>query len=95
MLLDALGVVARHGRLCLVAGLLAGLALPDLALTMRPWLPEMVAFLLFLTAFRIGPKAVLGSIHDARRSLGIVLVFQLLMPLAAVALFTALGVAQQ
>lgn len=95
MLLTVLGAVARHGRLCLVAGLLAGLLLPQVALAMRPWLPELVAFLLFLTAFRIGPSAALGSLQDARRGFGITLIFQLAMPLVALALFTALGVAQQ
>ena len=49
-LLALLGLAARHGRIILVAGLAAGIALPDLALAMRPWLQEMVAGLLFFAA---------------------------------------------
>ena len=57
-LLALLGLAARHGRIILVAGLAAGIALPDLALAMRPWLQEMVAGLLFFAALRIGPRDV-------------------------------------
>jgi arsenite transporter len=39
-MIKALGQLARHGRFVLVAGLLAGLALPDVALALRPWLGE-------------------------------------------------------
>ena len=59
-MLNALAFVARHGRAALVLGLVAGLLLPDLARLLRPWLPQMVAGLLFLTAFRIGARAALG-----------------------------------
>lgn len=51
--------VAGHGQVALVLGLLAGFLLKDLAAALKPWLPEMVAGLLFLTAFRIGaPRAL-------------------------------------
>ena len=51
-MINALEWVARHGRWGLVLGLIAGLTLPTLAAAMRPWLPQMVAGLLFLTALR-------------------------------------------
>ncbi len=93
MVTSALHWAARHGKEWLVAGLLAGLFLPDLAATLRPWLPEMVAFLLFLTAYRIGPKAAFGAAAEARRAFAFALAFQLVMPLAALAILLAFGVA--
>ncbi|WP_026758845.1 hypothetical protein [Sediminimonas qiaohouensis] len=94
MLLGVLQWIARHGRLVLVAGLLAGLALPGLAEMLRDWLAQMVAVLLFLTAMRIGARAALGSLAQAGGALGASLVMQLALPLAAVAGFAAFGVLQ-
>lgn len=74
-----------------MAGLLAGLFLPGLAAALRPWLPELVGCLLFLTAFRIGPRAALGGLGDLRRTLAIALIFQAVMPLAAIAGLSAAG----
>jgi len=92
-MLNALALVARHGRVALVLGLLAGLALPGIAQMLRPWLPQMIAGLLFLTAFRIGAKAALGGLADGLTSLKATLVLQMALPLIALALFLALGVA--
>ncbi len=86
-----LQMLARHGRLCLVAGLLAGLALPDLAAALRPWVREMVALLLVLTATRIGAAAALGSFSDIRATTALFLSLQVALPLAALALFGALN----
>ncbi|MFV0514965.1 MAG: hypothetical protein ACK5MY_15255 [Jhaorihella sp.] len=91
MLGDALGSVARHARLCLVLGLLAGLTLPGLAAVLRPWLPQLVALLLFLTAFRIGLREAVQSLGALGRTAAAVLVLQLVLPLAAVALLRVLG----
>ena len=91
-MIRALEFCARHGRLVLVLGLVAGVALPDLARALRPWLPQMVAGLLFLSAFRIGWEEVLGQFKALWRVMGEVLALQLLMPLAAFALFSVLGV---
>jgi len=90
--LALLHILARHARLCLMLGLIAGLVLPDLAAFLRPWLPQMVALLLFLTAFRVGPAAALGGLALGRRSLGVVLVLQGALPLAGLALCAGLGV---
>lgn len=83
--------LARHGRLALVAGLVAGLTLPDLAAVIRPWLPHLVALLLFLTAFRIGLRQAAGSLADARTTLGLIAAFQLALPLLALVIFWTLG----
>ncbi|NDW43850.1 hypothetical protein [Ruegeria sp. PrR005] len=78
---QALAYIARHGKLGLIAGLVAGLALPGVAAAMRPWIPELVAFLLFLTAFRIGPVDAAGKLNDLTRTARAVLVLQLALPL--------------
>ncbi|MEX3014110.1 hypothetical protein [Gymnodinialimonas hymeniacidonis] len=87
----ALEFCARHGRWGLVVGLVCGLALPGLASAMRPWLPQMVAGLLFITAFRIGYRASVGQLTDLPRVLSEVLVLQLCLPLLAFALFWMFG----
>jgi hypothetical protein len=90
-LLAPLAGLARHGRIVLVLGLLAGLALPELARAMRPWIAEMVAGLLFLAALRVGPRQAVGALGDIGRSFFFVALFQLVLPLAAAAAFLALG----
>ncbi len=86
-----LQMLARHGRLCLVAGLLAGLALPDLATALRPWVGALVALLLVLTATRIGARAALGSLSDMRTAGALFLTLQVALPLCALALFAVMG----
>lgn len=87
-LLDAAG---RNGRLLLIAGLVAGVGAPDLAGALRPWLPLLVAAMLFLAALRIGLRGVLGAMADLRHSALIALGQQLLLPLALLAVLHALG----
>ncbi len=91
MILDLLGTVSRHGKLCLILGLLAGVALPDLAGYLRPWIPELVALLLFLTAVRIGHREALGV--GLGGAFGRVLVLQLMLPVlcALVLIWSGLG----
>lgn len=86
-----LATAARHGRLVLVLGLAAGIALPGLALAMRPWIGEMVAGLLFLAALRVGPKQAVGALGDLGASVGLAVLFQVVLPLAAIALFAVTG----
>lgn len=88
-----LGQVARHGRLVLVAGLAAGLLLPALAQAMAPHLPWMVTALLFLSAFRIGPRETLGQLHQIGRSLGALAILQLALPVLGFGLVHAAGLA--
>ena len=72
-----------------MAGLVAGLTLPGLAALLKPWLPHMVALLLFLSAIRIGPRRALGSLREARSSLAVVALYQVALPLTALALVLA------
>jgi ACR3 family arsenite transporter len=91
-LLNALLTQAgKHGRLLLVLGLVAGIALPGLALTLKPWIGEMVAALLFLAALRVGPRQALGAARDIGFSVGIVLVFQVLFPVALILFMLGIG----
>ncbi|MCB1389004.1 MAG: hypothetical protein H6878_02400 [Rhodobiaceae bacterium] len=89
--LTAFGWFARHGRLVLVAGLVAGIALPELAQAMKPALGVLIAFLLFLAALRIGPRAAIGGMRDIGASLGLVAINQVALPCALAAIFLALG----
>ncbi|PYG28312.1 hypothetical protein [Pelagimonas varians] len=78
-----LHAVARHAKLCLVAGLIVGAALPDLAGLLRPWLGLLIGALLTITAFRIGPKMAFGSRSELPALLAHVLSLQLVAPLMA------------
>jgi len=91
--MQALRLAARSGRLLLVFGLIAGFALPGIAAAMKPALPAMVAFLVFVSALRIGIKAALGNLRQARGNLGLVLILQLAVPLLLIALFAVAGLA--
>ncbi len=92
-MIPALGFIGRHGRWSLVAGLIAGLSLPGLASILRDWLPHLIAALLFVSAYRIGPKAALGSLGEARQSVAFVLLAQLAAPLLALAGLSLMGLA--
>ncbi len=91
--MQLLGFIARHGRWSLVAGLLAGLALPGLAQTLRPYLPELVSVLLFVAALRIGPRATLGGFRAIGHTLRSVAIYQIVAPLLAIAALTGIGMA--
>ena len=90
--MSLLRLAARHGRWCLVLGLIVGVTVPSLALVLKAWLPPLVALLLFLAAFRIGPSDALGSISAARTGLLSVVALQCLVPLIFLGLVTSLGV---
>ena len=90
-MIRALKFCARHARVWLVSGLVVGIALPDLALAMRPLIAPMVVLLLFLAVLRLGPDGVRAGLHGVRGAIGAVLVLQLVLPLLAVAGFAALG----
>jgi len=74
-----------------VAGLVAGIALPDLAAALKPWLPEMVAFLLFIAALRIGPRAALGRLRDFGTVLKLTAAYQIALPVILFLSFGAVG----
>jgi hypothetical protein len=86
-----MGMAARYGRSILVLGLALGIALPDLALAMKPWIGELVAGLLFISALRVGPRQAFGALADMRTSLGFALVCQIGFPVAAILAFALAG----
>jgi hypothetical protein len=90
-MMSALAAAARHGRWLLIAGLAAGIGLPSLAAAMRPWLPEMVAVMLFLAALRVGPRQAVGAWSDLTASLTFVVLFQVLSPVLVALVFAAIG----
>lgn len=92
-MIRALGFVGRHGRWSLVIGLIAGLTLPGVAVAMKSWLPHLIAALLFVSAYRIGPRATLGTKADTGRSLATVLAYQLAAPLLALVALSLAGLA--
>lgn len=83
--------LAARGPWVLVAGIVAGMTLPGLAQVLVPYIPEMVAGLLFLAALRIGPSRMAVALSDMRSTLAIVLVLQLLLPLVVIAGFAVTG----
>ncbi|MCW2307530.1 hypothetical protein [Rhodobium gokarnense] len=92
MIARLLRLLAANGRMVLVAGLVCGVGLPDLAAAMKPYLPEIVAALLFIAAFRIGPREAAGKLRDLGSGAGIVGLYQLLLPLGLALGFLFLGV---
>ena len=92
-MLGALGQLARHGRFVLVAGLCAGLALPETAMALRPWLSELVLLLLFITAFRVGFPDALAALRHIHQTARVVLAYQLALPLLCICLFGFFGLA--
>ena len=89
--MNPLHIAARHGPIVLLAGLTAGLLLPGLAQPMRPLLPPMVVFLLFVTVLRMQPENTLGSIRQLPKVVTIVVGLQLALPLVVLAVGAALG----
>lgn len=89
--LTVLGLAAHYGRSLLVAGLVAGIVLPGVAHAMKPWLPELVALLLFVAALRIGPRQAVGAVRDLQLTAGLTLLFQLVMPIAAIGVMAVGG----
>ncbi|MGI9363679.1 MAG: hypothetical protein ACR2O8_00710 [Rhizobiaceae bacterium] len=64
-----------------MAGLLAGILLPSLAATMKPYLTHIVATTLFLAALRIGPREALGRLRDVKEVAGLIGIYQIIVPL--------------
>lgn len=94
MIKTVLWSISEHSRLALIIGLAAGLALPTLAATLQPWLPQMVAVLLTITALRIGHRAAIGAVTDLKWGLGSVAVLQMGLPLALFAVCWGAGISQ-
>jgi hypothetical protein len=90
-----LSLCARHGRVLLVAGLVAGIGCgiyaPALAEGMRVLIAPMVVGLLFLAVLRLGVEGVRAGLRGLRGALGVTLVLQLALPVGAALAFLALG----
>jgi len=87
----ALAALARHGRLVLVAGLVVGVLAPGLARTLAPFIFPMIALLLFLATLRVEMCAAFPGRRAVPRYLGVTLVMQVVLPVAAIAVLWALG----
>lgn len=83
---------AAYGRYILVAGLIAGFGFPGAAAILKNFLPQMVALLLFFTAFRTGHQKVIFSFQRASQLITTVLTLQLVLPLLALGVFSYFGV---
>ena len=84
--------MARNGRMMLIAGLVAGIALPGLAVILRPWIAPMIVALLFLAVLRLGPEGLVAGFKGIHRAIGLALFFQLALPLIAAGIFAVAGV---
>jgi len=87
----ALAALARHGRLVLVAGLIVGALAPGLARVLAPLIFPMIAFLLFLATLRVEMRAAFPGRRALPGHLGVTLVMQVALPLAAIAVLWGLG----
>ncbi len=87
----SLGGVARRGRLVLALALVVGLASPPLAAALRPHIGTMVAVLLAVSAWRIGARAAWGAIDALGRTLLLVAVLQIALPLVVLAIERGFG----
>lgn len=90
-MLAALRFLSRHGKLVLIAGLVAGAGLPDLAQALRPAIAPMIVSLLFLAVLRLGPEGLKAGMKGMHRAAGLALVLQLALPVSAALGFAALG----
>lgn len=86
-----LAAAGRYGRLLLIAGLAAGIFLPQAASAVRPWIGELIAGLLFLACVRIGPRQAIGAAADLGIGLKATLALQLVLPLVLAVTFRTLG----
>ncbi|TWG95566.1 putative Na+-dependent transporter [Mesorhizobium sp. J18] len=91
MLTGLLGAAAAYGRILLILGLVLGIFSPDLAVAAKPWIQEMIAALLFLSALRIGPQQMVGVARDISHTVAGVLIFQLLLPVLLALAFLGFG----
>ncbi|WP_299304000.1 hypothetical protein [uncultured Litoreibacter sp.] len=84
--------LADRGPWVLVAGIVAGLLLPSVAAVLVPYIPHMVAGLLFLSALRIGPQRMRASMKgNMFGTLRVLLLLQLAFPLLVIAVLYAFG----
>jgi hypothetical protein len=83
--------LGKHGRYCLIAGLLVGLLAPELAAVIRPCVGSLIAVLLFVTAVRVGARRAFGGLDDLRTTLLRIAVLQAALPLFFVVFAKGVG----
>lgn len=91
-MINLLAWIARHGRFALIAGLLAGACLPDLAAAMRQGIAPIIVALLFLAVLRLGPAGLRAGASGLRRAMTLTLAAQLVLPLIAAGILGAAGI---
>lgn len=91
-MLAACRFLSRHGKLVLIAGLIAGAGLPELAQALRPFIAPMIVSLLFLAVLRLGPAGLRAGMNGMHRAAGVALILQLALPVSAALAFAALGI---
>ena len=84
--------LARHGRLLLIAGLVAGAASPSLAQMFRSLIAPLIIGLLFLAVLRLGPDGLIAGMRGLHRAALLAFLLQMALPLAAAGTFAAFGV---
>lgn len=86
-----LHILARHGRMVLVIGLVLGILAPSLAQAMVPMIFPMIVLLLFLSTLRVD----VGRAFPDRRALpgylGIMVLLQIGLPVLMIALLWGIG----
>ncbi|MGM0584671.1 MAG: hypothetical protein ACQEUZ_08470 [Pseudomonadota bacterium] len=90
---DALAFVARNGRVVLIGGLVAGVALPGLAAALVPFILPLVGLMLFITTLRVGPAVFPEGPRGWRQEAVRAVLLQTALPLAALLILSAAGVA--
>lgn len=90
--MPVLGWAARNGKLVLVAGLVTGIALPELGRAMVPVIPPLIVAMLFLAALRVGPEGARLDRGELPRLVIRIVLFQTAMPLLAIVGLWAFGV---
>lgn len=91
-MLAACRFLSSHGKLVLIAGLIAGAGLPELAQALRPFIAPMIVSLLFLAVLRLGPAGLRAGMNGMHRAAGVALILQLALPVSAALAFAALGI---
>ncbi|MEM7303344.1 MAG: hypothetical protein AAF468_19860 [Pseudomonadota bacterium] len=81
---------ARHAKWLLVLSLVVGVLFPETASFVRPWIPQLIAVLLFSAAVRTDLTRLAGR-RELILCTKIVGVHQLLLPLAAVLVISLTG----
>lgn len=69
-----------------------GLAAPELAQVISPWIGEFVAVLLFVSGIRVGARQAFGSLHDLSPTLTRIAFFQCILPLFVIVMLYSFGV---